>query len=66
MTISHKAHRIYSLTDHEEDKTQVVDTDNILSFVGSQTSLIAPFDIDEDGKLDIIAQRYSEDGNHDL
>ena len=65
-TEHHLVRRFYSTTDFEEDKTQIVNVNNILAFTGSETSLIAPFDIDEDGKIDILTQKYSENESHDL
>ena len=44
----------------------MVNVEKILAFTGPETSLIAPFDIDEDGKIDILTQKYGEDENHDL
>ena len=37
-------------------------------FTGPDTALIAAIDIDEDGKLDILQQKYSDKypGNYDL
>lgn len=67
-TKEHRPRRFYSTIDYEEDKTQVVNIASILEFTGPETSMIAAVDIDEDGKLDILCQKYSEKyaGLHDI